>query len=555
MTSTYDLNGNRTSLAANIGGTVVNTNGVYSVQGGTPDFTNTYSYNNLGQMTSVQQTAQFSGNAVTTNEADFTYNANGLLNTVNRYQAGADVANSTYLYDHASRLTDLSYTDGQNNSLASYTWAYDNANRVTGYTYSSPSSTSENVTYSYKTPSGTDVNQLTSMTDSVTPSRNETFSYDANGNRTEGSYTTGADNELTSDGTYNYHYDAEGNCTWKYQGTWNSVNHRPSSNDAYVAQYTYDNRDRLTEAKVWNNSDYQGGAGTPDDDVTYTYDPFDRLIAKDQTVGGSVHERYVWDGQNMVLVLDGNAIVTERELYGPAVDQVLASENAAGTVSWLLADNEGTIRDVAQYTTGGGTSIVDHLVYDAFGNITSQTTGATTPRFTYTGQQYDAVTRLSYYRARWYDASTGRFMSQDPAGFSAGDANLYRYVGNDPVNFTDPSGALALPDSGSVPNPIGWQTGGTTMMDLSGASSFMQQYQSPWYEVGLMYGPSGGGSARPVASPNPSQGENTDEDWKTPQPIEEKGPPQLCPIVQSPPTKEPKKKCLFAPLTEPQQAQ
>ncbi len=45
-----------------------------------------------------------------------------------------------------------------------------------------------------------------------------------------------------------------------------------------------------------------------------------------------------------------------------------------------------------------------------------------------------------WYRARWYDGETGRFVSEDPISFSAGDTNLNRYVGNGPVNGTDPSG-------------------------------------------------------------------------------------------------------------------
>jgi hypothetical protein len=47
---------------------------------------------------------------------------------------------------------------------------------------------------------------------------------------------------------------------------------------------------------------------------------------------------------------------------------------------------------------------------------------------------------LYYYRARYYDPTTQRFLSLDPIGFEAGDFNFYRYVGNDPVNFVDPTG-------------------------------------------------------------------------------------------------------------------
>ena len=44
---------------------------------------------------------------------------------------------------------------------------------------------------------------------------NEAYNYDANGNRTNTGYSTGANNRLLSDGTFNYQYDAEGNRTRK----------------------------------------------------------------------------------------------------------------------------------------------------------------------------------------------------------------------------------------------------------------------------------------------------------------------------------------------------
>jgi hypothetical protein len=47
-----------------------------------------------------------------------------------------------------------------------------------------------------------------------------------------------------------------------------------------------------------------------------------------------------------------------------------------------------------------------------------------------------------YYRARYYDPGVGRFISEDPIGFDGGDTNLYRYVGNSPLNYTDPSGLI-----------------------------------------------------------------------------------------------------------------
>jgi RHS repeat-associated protein len=78
-------------------------------------------------------------------------------------------------------------------------------------------------------------------------------------------------------------------------------------------------------------------------------------------------------------------------------------------------------------------------VYDAYGNLTSET-AAVDCLFGYTGQLYDNATGLQNNLNRWYDPSVGRWMSQDPIGFGGGDANLYRYVGNSPLGYRDPSG-------------------------------------------------------------------------------------------------------------------
>lgn len=60
--------------------------------------------------------------------------------------------------------------------------------------------------------------------------------------------------------------------------------------------------------------------------------------------------------------------------------------------------------------------------------------------YTFTGREYDAETGMYYYRARYYDPNSGRFISKDPIGFKGGDVNLYRYVGNNPINIIDPFG-------------------------------------------------------------------------------------------------------------------
>jgi RHS repeat-associated protein len=87
-------------------------------------------------------------------------------------------------------------------------------------------------------------------------------------------------------------------------------------------------------------------------------------------------------------------------------------------------------------------TVLNHFVYDGFGTRTGSTTAEF--RYGYTGRELDAETGLYYYRARYYDSKVGRFISEDPIGFSAGDTNLYRYVGNNSTNYTDPTGELAF---------------------------------------------------------------------------------------------------------------
>ena len=110
----------------------------------------------------------------------------------------------------------------------------------------------------------------------------------------------------------------------------------------------------------------------------------------------------------------------------------------------LASDNLGSVRDIVS-TTG---SELDHVVYDSFGNIVTETDAANGDRFKFAGMQYDATTGQYYDHARWYGSEVGRFLTQDPEGFSAGDTDLYRYVRNAPIDLVDPSGEQQV-----VPNP------------------------------------------------------------------------------------------------------
>ena len=122
-------------------------------------------------------------------------------------------------------------------------------------------------------------------------------------------------------------------------------------------------------------------------------------------------------------------------------DEQVTSPGAAGSVVWPLVDDLGSVRDLAQYDAQTDTTTVaNHRVYDAFGNQTSETNAAVDCVFGFTGRLFDEATGLQNNLNRWYDAKTGRWLCEDPIGFAAGDANLYRYVGNSSTNALDPQG-------------------------------------------------------------------------------------------------------------------
>jgi RHS repeat-associated protein len=133
---------------------------------------------------------------------------------------------------------------------------------------------------------------------------------------------------------------------------------------------------------------------------------------------------------------NGSGSLTYRYLYGQALDEILARQSASGGVAFYLTDHEGSVRQLAAVDG----AILDYITYDDFGGITSETHPENGDRFKYTGREWDGAIGLYNFRARMYDPANGVFLSKDPLGFAAGDANTSRFVGNDPSNFIDPSG-------------------------------------------------------------------------------------------------------------------
>jgi RHS repeat-associated protein len=443
LTSTFDANNNRTGLSATIAATV--------------DFQNTYTYDSLNRLTRLDQSGPAGGNEVAEKRVEFAYNAIDQFTMIARFNdtdggASNEIATATYSYDAIGRLTRLDYTKGGVDLFSPYSWTYDNLHRIAQFT--SQDGTSD---YTYDT-----TDQLTAAVHSY--QTNESYSYDANGNRTMSGYTTGVNNQLLNDGTYSYEYDDEGNRT-----------KRTNDTTGDVTEYEWDFQNRLTKVTERDESDATTLV------VEYRYDVFDRRISRavdtaspfdlqDAAITG-----YVYGDANGVTSDDGGNVVLDfidddgiggsnsfalaaRQLFGTAVDQILAQEDTTRTISsservmWHLVDNVGTSCDLAN----NNATIATHFQYDAFGGITVGNMSLT--RYLYTSREYDNVVRLQSNRARWYDGAVGRWTAEDPLGFDAGDANLVRYVGNAPVSFRDSSGLFTW--GGKIEIAEIWEEGG-----------------------------------------------------------------------------------------------
>jgi RHS repeat-associated protein len=122
------------------------------------------------------------------------------------------------------------------------------------------------------------------------------------------------------------------------------------------------------------------------------------------------------------------------------------SLQGAGGVGGLLAKVEGTTThhflhdgngNVGQMINASGGAIDAHYEYDPYGNtIVATGSAAATNSYRFSTKYLDNESNLYYYGYRYYDPTTGRWLSRDPIE-EEGGLNLYIFVLNNPINHWD----------------------------------------------------------------------------------------------------------------------
>jgi hypothetical protein len=270
--------------------------------------------------------------------------------------------------------------------------------------------------------------------------------YDAAGNRNNGSYVVGTGNRITNDGTWTLTYNDEGSRTQKSKG---------AAQETWT--YEYDTRNQLTRIEKW---DAVGGNRLLR--VDFAYDVYGNRIKRleyDGSLNLVSEQRFALDAWksdpyspdsvqlnssrvaqwDVWADLDGSNNLTYRRVFGNEVDALLARVSSAGTLAFYATDRQGS---VAGLLDGTGTAQTT-MTYTGYGVQTVQGNSAFADRYGYVGREQESLDGGKLVeRLRLFALDIAKYQTEDPIRIWAGDYNFTRRVGNGPTNGTDPSGMI-----------------------------------------------------------------------------------------------------------------
>ena len=375
-----------------------------------------------------------------------TASASGSVTTTSDLGDGSESITTKYTYDSFDRVKEMIYTDLETGKvMESYQYSYDKNSNITektqvnNYPKEDADKVNETKVYTYDT--------LGRLTKTVTTDHKKddktktvTYTYDNVGNRlkeddgtTTTSYTyNGLDQLKTStkekgtavEEVRQYDYDANGNQT-------DVKNTRTGEDQIYV----YDAENRLSQVSVTKDGktaviqqNIYNGEGQRiqkiDGDETINYYYQDGVVAYTTDTDGNQNS------QNLIGT-DGNVLATER-FQQNATQYYLYNKDIQGSTSSLVKE-DGSADATYQYTD--------------FGETTIQGDDQAKNEVCYTGGIYDQSTGLYYLNARYYNPEDGRFMTEDSYRgeiMKPETGHLYVYCANNPVNYVDPSGHIAV---------------------------------------------------------------------------------------------------------------
>jgi RHS repeat-associated protein len=201
----------------------------------------------------------------------------------------------------------------------------------------------------------------------------------------------------------------------------------------------------ITTNQLSWNSNYQLTSVTTNDTTaeTYEYGPLGR---RTKIVSGDETRHLIHDGIHVIAETDSDGGMQKSYTWGPGVDNLLAFTDYTGgqtNTYYALTDHLGSVHALVN---SSGT-VVESYRYDAWGKVLGVydadgkplSESAVGNNYLWQGRWYSWETGLYYFRARWYDPVTGRWLSKDPIGISGG-LNQYVFCRNNPVNRRDPLG-------------------------------------------------------------------------------------------------------------------